>query len=145
MKFLQGKAPCNVLGMRIQSTVLVNDENSGEFRRRLAARIGAERPDEIAPDVPIPIRRRNGFIARLDAVAVLVNLLPQGVIRHQCLDNGCSSKTADGETLHPIEKVTTTDLAVNEARVQVHRFSGNFLRLSHTSLCTLKVTNQACP
>src|SRR5262249_28767387 len=36
-EILQGEAPCNVLRVRIQSTVLVDDDNAGQFRCRLAA------------------------------------------------------------------------------------------------------------
>jgi hypothetical protein len=48
---------------------------------------------------------------------------------------------SDGETLHPVEKVTTTDLAMNKTRVQFDRFGGNFVRMSHwrPPFTTLKV------
>jgi len=50
---LQSEPPCDVLGMRIESPVLVNDEHGGQFRRCLGARVLAEWPDEITPDVTI--------------------------------------------------------------------------------------------
>src|SRR5262249_53105026 len=70
----------------------------------------------------------------LDALVVLANLLPQGVVRHQRLDNRRSRETGDGETLNPAEKVTAIDLAMNKLRVQFHRFRGNFPRLCHRDL-----------
>src|SRR5262245_32151407 len=80
------------------------------------------------------VRRGHRLVARLDAIVVLANLLPQGVVRHQRLDNRRSRQAGDGETLRATEKGTTIDLAMNETVVQLDRFRGNFLPLLHKVL-----------
>ena len=41
-------------------------------------------------------------------------LLPQRVVRHQCLDDRCRRQSADGKSLHAGHKFTPADLAVNK-------------------------------
>ena len=52
---LQREPPRDVLGMRIETAILVDDENRGQFCGRFAPGRLAERPDEIAADLPIAI------------------------------------------------------------------------------------------
>src|SRR5579862_10032113 len=107
----------------------------GYFARPFSVEvIGAERPREIALDVPVPVRRGNGLIARPDALVVLAHLLPQGVVGHQRLDERRSGQAAGGETLRALEKGTTIDLAMNKLVVQLDRFRGYFHHLSHRDL-----------
>src|ERR1700722_11745857 len=50
---LQREAACNVLGMWIQPSIFMDDENSRQLRGHRSTCILAERPDEIAADVTI--------------------------------------------------------------------------------------------
>jgi hypothetical protein len=100
----------------------------------------------VVVDALVASRRGHGLVARLGALVVLANLLPQGVVWHQRLDGGRSSQAGDGETLHPVQKVTTTDLAMNKSRVQLYRFRGNCPRLSKQIKGTMTfVTSESLP
>src|SRR4029077_15250829 len=52
---LQCESACDVLGMRVEPAILVNDQNSRQFGRGRATRFLAERPDEIPSDIAISI------------------------------------------------------------------------------------------
>src|SRR5262249_17082037 len=99
--------------MGIQSAILVYDENGRQLGRFFIAGVLAVRPRKIAFDVPISKGGGYRLVAGFDSLIVLANLLTQCVVRHQRLDNHFRSKTSNGETLHPIKELTTTDLSVN--------------------------------
>src|SRR5437762_8099901 len=99
--------------MRIQSAILVYDENGRQLGRFFVTSILAERPGEIAANVPVSIGRGYRLVGRLDSLVVLADLLPQCVVRHQRLNDCLRTKASNGETLHPTKEVTTIDLNVN--------------------------------
>ena len=122
----QSEAARDVLDMRIQAAIFVDDDNPGQLRRRRVSCVGTHRPHEISLDDAVSLRRRDGFVSGIDPVIGSGHLLPQGVVRHQRFDNCCRSQPAYGKSLHTGHKVTPTDLAVNEEVIQLYRLTRQF-------------------
>ena len=52
-------------------------------------------------------------------------LLPESVVRHQCVDDGRRRQTGDRKTFLPLQKVATADLTMNVPGVEFNGFAGN--------------------
>jgi hypothetical protein len=80
----------DVLDMRVQTSILMNDDDAGQLRCSLGAGVGTDWPHEISLDASVPLGGGNGLVGGLDSIIVAGNLLAQRIIRHQCIDNrGC--------------------------------------------------------
>src|SRR5262249_53477061 len=112
--------------MRIQTAILVYDENARQFGRVCIPSVLTEGTDEVAPDVSVSIGRGYSLVRCLNSLVVLANLLPQCIVRHQRLDNRLRTKACNGETLNPTQESATTDLTVNVTCVQFHSFGWDF-------------------
>jgi hypothetical protein len=73
--------PRDVLYVRIQPPIFVDDDNAGQFRRHRGSCVGADGPDQISLDASVPLRRWDGLVCGLDPIIGLRHLLPQSVIR----------------------------------------------------------------
>ena len=104
----------------------MDNKDGGQLRRRCGTGVLAEGPNEVAADVAVAVRRRNRFVARLDPLVVLTNLLAERVVRHQPLDDRGRSQTGHRELRHAIEEVAARDLAVNILRVQLDGLCRDF-------------------
>ena len=96
-----GEAARDVLDVRIEAAVLVNDEH----RRQLAA--GVRRPNQIALDRAVAFRRLHRFVPNGDPLVVLGHLLGPGVVGLQAFPDGERRQPADGELVGAIEEVAT--------------------------------------
>jgi hypothetical protein len=79
-KVVDREPPCDVLDVRIQSTVLVNDEDA----RQLAFRVRRHR--EVAPGLGVSLRRRVLDGLGLDPLVVFRNLLGSDELRIQLIE-----------------------------------------------------------
>src|SRR5260370_2998173 len=108
--------------MRIQPSILVDDDNTGQFCWRRGAGVGTGRPDEISFDASVTLRRRDGLVCRLDPFIGPGHPLAQSVVRHQGFDNRGRAQTAHRKSLHAVHEVAAVDLAMNKEVVQFYGF-----------------------
>src|ERR1700683_5620578 len=112
--------------MRIQTSIFMDDKNTGQLRYRLGSCVGTHRPNEISLDAAVPLRRRDGLVCGLDPVIGLGHLLPTSVVGHQRLDDRGSRETAYRKSLHAVHKGTATDHAVNKEVIEFYGLARPF-------------------
>jgi hypothetical protein len=119
--------------MRIEAPIFVDDDYARQPGGGGAARIGAERADEIAADLAVAVGRGDGDVVGADPLVVLGDLLAQRIVRHQGLDDRRGGQ-AGGVAADARREGPPIDLAVDEAGVEVDRFGRNLLLVAHGGL-----------
>src|SRR5215469_7051403 len=108
--------------MRIQAAVLVDDDDTGELRGHRAARVGADRPDQIPLDASVALRRGDGFVGSFDALIALRDLLAKGVVWHEGLRKRGDGDAGGCEFLETVHEVAAADFTVDEEIVELDGF-----------------------
>ena len=112
--------------MWIKAAILVDDDNTGQFRHRLRPCVGADRPHEISFDTSVALRRGHSLVGGFDAVIGPGHLLSASVVWHQRFDDRRCRQAAYRKPLHAIHKGATRNLTMNKKVVEFYSFAGQF-------------------
>ena len=121
---VDGEAAGDVLDVRIEPAVLVDDDDAGPGARAF------RRTREIAAHLSRSLRRWIVQVSGVDARIVLLHLLGERVVRAQTLQHRGCRESADGVSGRPVEELAPREHAVDVAVEELQDFLGEITRLS---------------
>ena len=108
------------LDVRIQTTILVDDEDAGMLLPSL------DGFHKIAAHLASAFGRLVFLVGRGDALVIPRDLIGEGILRSQSIQKCNGGHATDGELGSAIEKAATVDTAVGVVVIEVQDFLGEF-------------------
>ena len=112
----QRESSRDVLDVRVEATIFVDDDNAGQFAR------GVRGPRKISTHGSRALRRRVGQKFGLDASVVLGDLLAESKVRPQAFQHRRGGETADSILAGTIEKIAAVEPTVDITIEQLENF-----------------------
>src|SRR5262245_39458747 len=106
-KFAIGQSSRHIFYVRIETAVLVHDQNPGQFSSRI------RRVHHVAVDGPVALWRWHGHRLSLDAAVAFRNLCRPSIIRSEHLEEGCRGYAADRKLFCAVKKLAPMNFAMH--------------------------------